>query len=299
MIQPINNISLEASAFGGEIVLKWELPVLPANPKIYVFKREKTAITQTEIDSYFLNITNLSTYNLNGLFVFDKESTTFSVLSDLIVSNGTIYFYSVVIRDQITGEVSSAVGGSATPLPLLQVSVKDGKKIVDIAIRKLMDNIYISPSQKIKLGKDFKTVFCFAIEPVASDYFMIERVNGASQYRIWGDQYANIQGKKVKGTYDTDVIRATFMTTDTPSRRDEVANIMRANKIFLRRLCKKLGAVDCDITLEGDYYNPQIHGVNAVGYTVVFNLLIEVFSLIPKEEEEFIIGDIIVDTQGQ
>jgi len=299
MIQPIEQLSIYASPFGGELLLTWKLPsVLPASFKIYIFKRSKSDITQEEIDNYFVNINNLSNYNYNGLFVFDgfAQNEEVNSLSDITVLNGVTYYYKVVVRDETTGEYSEAKGISGVPESTLRFSVKDGKDIVYKALKKVLDNLYVAPDKKVQLGKDIQIVKNFSIEPIGNNYIMLERVNGATYYKFWANDIAMIKGSgRIKGDIDVDVIRAIFMTLDTSERRDMFCNIIRAYKQVLIRLCKRLGAINCDINIEGDYYNPQIHGVNATGLVVVFNLLIENQTLIPEENLETIIGGIIVD----
>ncbi len=298
MVQPITDLSIRASGFGGELVLTWSLPsILPVHAKVFLFKRSGVDVSQIEIDEYFakLAVNTLNTFNYNGLFVLDNIEKPFSTFSDLVVQNGETYYYKIVIRDQDSYEYSAAVGGSAIPVPTLKVNVKDGKQIVDKAIKKILDNVYVSPSEKVKLGRDINTIFHFAIEPPAQNYIMIERVNGATQHRMWADSYAKVGGATIKGVYDVDVIRATFVTQDTPARRDLVANIFRANKVVLRKFCKALGATDAEINFEGDYFNPQIHGVNAVGFTMVFSLLLEIKALIPDEHLTMLLGNLKVE----
>ena len=40
-------------------------------------------------------------------------------------------------------------------------------------------------------------------------------------------------------------------------------------------MIKMLGVKEVTVNIEGDYYNPEIHGMNAVGVTVIFSMLIE------------------------
>jgi hypothetical protein len=298
MVQPITDLSIKASSFGGELFLSWNLPSgLPIHPKIFLFKRSKIDISQNEIDEYFtkLSTNSLNTFNYNGLFVLDYEEKPFSKFSDLVVQNGETYYYKIVIRDQENQEYSEAISANAKPMPLLKVNVKDGKQIVDKAIKKVLDNVFVNPTEKVLLGRDISTIFHFAVEPPAQNYIMIERVNGSTQYRSWADNYAKIQGGQVKAVYDVDVIRATFCTQDTPARRDQVANIFRANKLVLRKFCKALGAVDAEINIEGDYFNPQIHGVNVVGFTIIFSLLMDIKTLIPQEKIDLIIEELKIE----
>jgi hypothetical protein len=112
---------------------------------------------------------------------------------------------------------------------------------------------------------------------------MIERINGSSEARFWGNILHKVQQSYIIGDIDTDVIRATFLTEAGGERRDTISNIFRAKKQFLYHMIKTLGAFDVSITIEGDYYNPQLHGVNALGVTVVFAMMIENKARITEE----------------
>lgn len=297
MVQPLENVRLEVVGFGGELILIWDYPAeLPNVFKPYLFKRSKVDVTQQEIDSYFENIDDLSQFNYNGLFVNDNLTSEHRAVSDITVINETQYYYKLVLRDEESGEVSVPVAVNGKPAPTLKVNVKDGKDIVYKAIKKMLDNLYSLPNQKTALGKDIQIVKNFSIEPIGTNWIMIERVNGSTQYRYWANEIATLKAGKVKGDIDIDVIRATFITTDSPERRDTITNIFRANKQFLIRLCKKLGALNCNIDIEGDYYNPQIHGLNATGCIVVFSLLIENHALIPAPELTALLGEMDVET---
>ena len=294
-INPLEHFQIEASSFGASLSISWHFPIdVPANKRTYLFKRSNTDVTDAEITAYFLAIADLSHFTYNGLMVYDGLQSDTCAIGDNVVKNDTQYFYKAVLRDETTGDYSTAVSGNATPHPEFKVNVKDGKEIIFQALTKLFDNVYTSDGLKVQMGKDIQLVKNFSIEPISENYVMIERVNGTTQHSFWSNELYQYQGKIVKGDIDLDVIRATFITQESPERRDKVANIFRANKQFLIHMVKRLGAKDCKITIEGDYYNPQIHGVNAVGFIIVFSMLIENKMMIPRELFGNIVGDLTV-----
>ncbi len=291
MVSPLASLLVEPSNFGGEIIISWEYPeVLPTNYKVFLFKRSNQDVTQAEIDGYFTD----SNFVYNGLFVKDDIKSYYIKLADLTVLNDTVYYYKLVIRDEDTKEYSSAVSGHATPQPKFKVNIKDGKKIVATALEKMLDNIYSAQGKKVSLAKDVKIVKHFAIEPISDNYFMVERINGSTQFQFVGNILQMYQSSLVSGDMDLDVIRVTFMTAE-PERRDTVANILRGMKPFLIKVCRKLGAKDCRITIEGDYYNPQVHGFNFTGFNIVLSLLIENKMIIEGQEMIHILGDLQID----
>src|SRR4030043_592571 len=97
---------------------------------------------------------------------------------------------------------------------------------------------------------------------IKGDRIIVERVNGSNNQRFWGDIYTKHSTGIVHGDYDVDVIRLTYLTIAGNERRDLLSNIVRSRKYFYRLGLKKLGAIDVNITIEGDYHRPDIHGEN-------------------------------------
>ncbi|HEX2868731.1 MAG TPA: hypothetical protein VHO03_16945 [Ignavibacteriales bacterium] len=292
----LRDFTVQASSFGGELDISWQYPIVmpPEGAKVYVFKRSKTDVTEDEIAEYFRMINNLEGFNYNGLMVFDNLPLGAIGFIDIKVLNDTKHYYKAVLRDDTTGELSLSTGANGTPKPSIKTQIKDGKELVRVAIEKMLDNVYDAKGVNVKLGKDIKIEKNFSIDPVFPNYIMIERVNGSSQYRFWNNDFARYGGSLMKGDIDVDVIRATFITTESPDRRDKVTNIFRAYKPFLIYVIKMLGAKDVSVNVEGDYYNPEIHGINAVGTTVIFSVVIENLMKLDVQKVDVILRDIKV-----
>ncbi len=301
MVQPLASLNVSANEFGSEIDLLWSLPAtLPTNYQVYLFQRSGSDVTQQDIDNYFANINNLTNYNYNGLFVFDQlTNDNITSLAVLQVLNGLKYYYKGVIRDQDTGEYSAAIGGNATPGSSIAVSIKDGKDLVAQVIQKMFDSVTDKSGKKIQKSKDIDIVKTYSLLPISKDTVMIERINGNTEARFWGNIWNHIQQNTIMGDMDTDVIRATFITEAGIARRDEIANIFRSRKQFLYLLLKKLGADNVNITIEGDYYNPAFHGENIVGITLIFALVLENKAKVTAEEiNQAVISDMTVNSNG-
>lgn len=291
------DLSIRASAFGHELDIIWNNRLLQPDEKIYIFKRSNTDVTNAEIDSYFDNIDDLSAYNYNGLFVFDDLSPVNNAIGDYEVQNGITYYYKAVVRNEQSGDYALAGSVNGVPQKLLKVNVRDGKNIVAKAIEKMFENVIDRNGNPVNLRRDIKIVKNFTIEPISENYIMVERINGSNYLQFLGQQYTQTATQTGFGDTDTDVIRATFITTETSDRRDKVADIFRSNKFYLIQLIKKLGARNVQITIEGDYYNPQIHGVNAQGFMVVFSLLIDNIAMHPKEVVTQLVAETVIVTE--
>ncbi len=301
MVPTLEEFKVEAVSFGGELKISWLIPQdAPTNHKVYVFKRSKTDVTQDEIDEYFENIEDLSEFDYNGLMVYDRLQTSEGIrdyyFKDLTVINGIKYYYKAVIRDEDSGEVGIPLSANATPVPDLRIDVKDGKELAAKIIEKTLDNVYDRQGNKVGLGKDIKVVKNWAYDVPFDNFFAIERINGSNEQRYWGQIFAKMRGGSVYGGDDTDVIRATFITIDTPQRRDVVCNIMRAQKEFMIMYAKKaLKLRNIDVVIEGDSYRPEIHGVNAVAFSMIFMMTLKNRMLVPEEILIHIFGDLRVD----
>lgn len=281
-VNPLTAFSITPKQFGNQLDLLWETPAdRPENWKVYVFKRSDTDVTSAEIADYFAHINDLAHFDYNGLYVFDwfkPETDTSYIYSDFVVLNDKHYYYKAVIRNQTSGDYSAALSANAIPLATVTVKIQDGKELVASAVKKLFDSVKTKNGTKALLSKDFEVYKQFKIGRPKDNWFMIERINGATKYQYWGMQKGNVGSDVVYGSTDSDLIRLTFVTIDGNERRDLVASIFRAYKIHFERIIKAAGNYkvnNCQITVEGDYYNPQVHGENALGVTVICNLEIE------------------------
>jgi hypothetical protein len=276
MITPLASLEVTAHQLGSELDIFWTLPTtLPTNYKVYIFQRSQTDVTQEEIDSYFAHIADLSAFVYNGLFVFDKIKNGQEGMGVYEVINGLVYYYKAVIRDETTGEYSATISANATPNADVLVEIYDGKEIVAKTLKKMLDGLKNATGKKIQVSRDIEVVKQFTMGEPRNDQFMVERVNGANYQNYWGNILSAHGQSIILGDMDTDVIRVTYITISGPDRRDLMTSICRGRKPFLKIMAKKLGATDCQVTIEGDYYNPAFHGANVVGVTMIFTLLIE------------------------
>jgi hypothetical protein len=276
-VTSLEKFEVIAKQFGNQLDILWQTPAdRPLSWKVYIFQRSLTDVSQDEINNYFTHIDDLTGYNYNGLFVFDKFKSTKEdtyIYSNFIVLNDTKYYYKAVIRDETTKEVSAPLSANATPLPTALVRIQDGKDLTAKAIKKLFDAVKNISGDKMYLTRDIGIYKQFMIGQPNENWIMIERINGSTKHDYWG-HLKNEDGQgTIYGSTDNDLIRATFVTTAGTDRRDLVSNMFRAYKLQLERLIKALGNYkvnNCQVTVEGDYYNPTIHGENAVGVTVIF-----------------------------
>lgn len=275
MVQPLAELKVVVSSWGSQLNISWQLPDdLPDNYKVYVFKRSKTVVTQQEIESYFTKINDLEHFTYNGLFVWDDFGNHITEVADYHVRNGIAHYYKAVIRNETSGEISPTVSANGTPTSSVLVDIIDGKALVVKSIEAMLDSLTNKTGERIKIGNDLKIVKQFTAGVPDGDQIMVERINGSTQYRFWGNQWAAYNSSIIKGDIDADVMRATFITPANIERRDLMANVFRSRKQMLIQMLKIMGCKDALVTVEGDYYNPMFHGENTVGITVIFSLLI-------------------------
>jgi hypothetical protein len=281
----ISNINIKASPFGGEIEIFWENVAQPDGTKVKILK-SMSELTATIVANYF---SGASIPTIQEIVI----NATYNSFVDTNVTNGQPYWYALRYENGV--EYSDFVIVNATPAPTLKFNVKDTKDIVFRAIKTMLSNIY-QDGRKVEIGKDIEIVKNFSLEPIGENWIMLERVNGSTQYKFWANEIASIKSiGRIKGDIDVDVIRMYFITLNSSERRDLVYNLFKANKQVLIRLCKLYGAINCDISLEGDYFNPEVHGVNATGFIAVFSLLTEQKTLIPEEILHNILGELQVE----
>jgi len=299
MIQPLTKLLIDISAFGGQLDLSWKLPdELPENFKIYLFQRSKIDITQNEIDQYFSCIANLSNYNYNGLMVFDRLSNKINVISIYQVRNDIQHFYKAVIRDEDTGEYSATISANAIPRTDIIEDIPDTKDMVIKALKKMFDTVKSIDNQKVREGKDIDIVKQFQTGEIEGSIIMIERVNGAVYQKYLGNQTQMYGSKITFGDIDNDIIRATYLTIAGADRRELMSRLFKSRRVFLKKMIKAQGAIDCEVTVEGDYFNPMFHGDRALGVSIIFSIYAENKFTISNEEIESHITEMKVLENG-
>lgn len=302
MVNPIEELLINVNSFGAQLDISFTLPdELPTNWKFFLFKRSGTDVTPEEIQDYFDNIDDLSSFQYNGLFVFDNipndeiSTTGPTILPDLTVINGTRYYYKAVLRDQDAPEVSAAVAANAVVANSLVVNIVDGKDLVARMLKILFNNLQDSQGNRVNANKDVQIIKNFSLEKVTNNYIMVERINGSTNQQFWGMLYAQYQNNIMLGEVDIDVIRVTFMTYDGNHRRDNMTNIFRAYKPLIRQKLLNMSddVLSVQITIEGDYFNPVGHSdIIHKGTTMIISLAIQNNAKIentPLTEHSFIL----------
>ncbi len=123
--------------------MAWTLPTeTPVNYKVYLFRRAGSDVSELEITAYFTNIENLTNYDYNKLFVFDRIAPQVEILGDQRVYNDKVYYYKAVLRDEDSGEYSTTISCNGTAHPNIKVNIVDGKDVVATAITKMFDSVY-------------------------------------------------------------------------------------------------------------------------------------------------------------
>ncbi|MDR3625324.1 MAG: hypothetical protein P4L45_00740 [Ignavibacteriaceae bacterium] len=302
MVNPVQSLVVNPNPFGSQLDIIWVLPTdLPDNYKVYLFQKGGQDIQQQQIDDYFNAINtnaDLKTFPYNDLYVFDYLHSNWTAYSIYEVANGLTYYYKIVIRDEESGDYSTAVSANGIPDSQILVNSSEPKDLICKVLTKTLNTIKDKSGKRLQLDKDINIVKQFTIGEPESDQLMIEIVNGSQYQKYWGNIFHQNANEIYFGDMDSAILRVTFLTIAGPQRRDDIQTIMRGRKFLMYRLTRGLGAVNTEITFEGDYFNPSFHGDRAVGFTIIFNLIIENSVKITLDEVDQIVSEIKVENNG-
>jgi len=252
---PLQWFGAYAHPLGQEIVLSWTLPTtLPSSFKVVIFKKSGSDVTQQEIDDYFGDSppSGVTVTELDGL----SDGSGPLQLADFVVTNGTTYYYKVVIQNSSTQEYSTALGDNATPDSAVTTDVIDAKEKVIEVIERIMKNYNMTRNKDYELKKEY------SLEKLNPPTIFVTRASGQVIQRFIGNliDFDSANNEPTEGELELDNIQVTWEDPGA-DRRDKITNIFRESKIAMREFLLhenggKMNSVD--IIIEGDAINTAV-----------------------------------------
>lgn len=252
MVNPLQYITSRPHPLGQEIDLEFTVPAIPPSTySVYIFKKEGTDITNTEIDDYFAGSTP------SGLTVFELHYDGAGIphyMDDLACENDKTYYYKGVVQDKSNSDYSSAIGTNSTATINVTTSIVDAKDQVVKLLKRILSNYNMDEIKHYQLFREY------GLQTDKTPVFYIVRAGGSVVQRFIGAFLQQNNGNASYGEIDMDVIQVMWEDPST-LRRDKITNIFRESREAMRQyLLHPRGGkmVWVDISLEGDAINSTV-----------------------------------------
>jgi hypothetical protein len=241
---PLAAFEATSDPHGGEVQLNWTLPtVLPTLWQVYIFKKQGTVTSDTEISQYFSG--HLSDAQLAdlGIYVFRDLDNAHTWLVDFSVENGKQYFYRALIRDKSPhlDMSSTTVDLNITPEAQIKIYAVDGKSMVVRAVEKAIDAIKSIQGQKPELPKNLRVVKNYSSIKEEDFFVVVSRLPGQLAERYFSSLIAEYGNNVVKGESDIDAFQVEWVCVGNPARRDKFTDIMRVMRPIMRHYIMRAG----------------------------------------------------------
>jgi hypothetical protein len=213
---------------------------------MYLFKKQGSAPQSADIASYFAgNLTNDELKEL-GLFVFTDipQTILYKLRYDFTVLNTKAYYYTGVIKNTTSGELSTNITANGTPAPTFKLNVVDGKSIVFRAVEKVIDSLKALGTDDIpRIPADLDIARNYTQMKPDSNAFQVIISRGAGQLsqQSFSQVTGSLGNDLVKGVIDLDVITIEWICVAQPIRRDNFTNIMRIMRPVMQYYIMKMG----------------------------------------------------------
>ena len=230
--------------YGGILLLDWTYPtVLPTTWKLYIFKKQGSAVSSQQITDYFAGSLTATQIKQLGIFVYDNlpASATFLNLKDFVVDNGKVYYYKALIRDTTTNENSTISEDNGTPESSIYMRVIDAKDIIAKALEKTLQATKTTRGYHPELEKDIRVFKSHGERESQDNFFVVSRVSGQNINRTLSDIIAELQANMVRGQVDYDVLQVEWICMAVSERRDKYTLIMRAMRPIFHHFVMQYG----------------------------------------------------------
>lgn len=267
---PITNFQAFAHPLGLEIEMVWTMPsTLPAEWKVYVFRREGSDISSSEIDSLFAGtiIDDITRY------VFD--STTYPDItgfSDYLIEPQKQYYYQSVLQDVSDDAVSTEDGDNATEKKTVNSKIIDAKAFVLTLVERVMTSYGMVKDEHYQLLREY------ALPGMKAPVLYVTRVGGNVLHHFIGHfRDLSAEAKAIYGEIEMDTIQVVWEDPNA-IRRDNLTNVFRESKEFIRQYLEHpsgAGMTSVDIVIEGDVINEAVRDRVQVGGMMMISCIIE------------------------
>ena len=236
--------------YGGTIFLSWTYPsVLPATWKLYIFKKQGSAVTDAEITAFFAGSYTSEDLAQLGIFVYKNlpANTSFLNLIDTVVENSVEgntrqYFYRALIKDTSSGGLYSATADSnASPTTNIYFRVVDSKDVVARAIEKTLQAVKTVRGYHPEIDQDIRVFKAHGERQNQDNFFVVSRSTGQNINRSMSNIIAEYEDSRILGQIDYDVLQVEWICMGGGERRDKYTLIMKGMRTIFEHFVMLLG----------------------------------------------------------
>lgn len=242
---------------GGDPLVPW---------RMIIFKKTTQAASDAEIAAI------LAGTEQDGVSAFVFDDTESDRLFDQDVANGTVYYYTGLIQDTDTDEISDKLTASATPAYSAELNFPDCKALVVEAVEKLMRNHGIVPEKDIFIQKTH------SIENAQLDLITVVRTPN-NVFQEYTGHIVQWEGAQIaEGRVDQDNILVVWSCNLEP-RRDYLTGLFRAALPEIRAYLQMKGqstVLDVHAAIGGDAKDERWEEGYAASNSMAISCVVEV-----------------------
>jgi hypothetical protein len=234
----------DSRGYGGILFLDWIYPtVLPTAWKLYIFKKQGSAVTDQQIADYFANSPTPEQLSQLGIFVYNSlpAKTTFTSLKDFVVENAKAYYYRAFIRDTSTNENSTILDANETPESAIYIRVIDTKDIIAKTVEKTLQAVKTTAGYHPQIEKDIRVFKSHSEREDQDNFFVVSRISGQNINRTMSNVIAEMEDAKILGQIDYDVLQVEWICMGVGERRDKYTLIMRVMRPIFEHFAMQYG----------------------------------------------------------
>ena len=241
MLEALATFTASPHPLGGENLLEWILPtILPDSYALLIFRRLSRYVTDSEINAYIDTTTTAS-----GMTVLEIEIPTSNQYHDFAVTNANVYYYSAIIHDIDSDEISAVQQDTATPGFSATLDVVNWKEKLCDAIEKIMLNYSMTNRKDYLLHK------AYSFEKPNIPIIVVVRQGASDVQRMFGNIMQDTIDEMKFGKFENENFVVTW-ADHLADRRDKLTLLLKAHEQTIRRFLVQDGAIEIRIEMGSD-----------------------------------------------
>ena len=254
------NFKAYPNPLGGEIDISYDYSEkITDNCKTYIFKSDNE-INDEDIVA-FLDDKNTNPGNLEISLIQNYLKKAW----DYKVKQGKTYSYKGIIERKTVGENDTVITERSQivtakvdkiiseaiihTVPMKQLVMNGMEKLVKAIVENVSARNTDQPTVELSVYDHYPVIS----EP--TQFFVVTRASSDEGMKFWSNVFYEDKDKLIKGDIEAETINVTWMTVNNSIMRDQITNIMRGVRFWLRKYLMRqfeTGVLGIHITLMAD-----------------------------------------------